>query len=220
MDLNETHAADELDEALDAAETVMSLDEDMAQNDGNDAAAETADAGEAAEAEGGDAPMTVADDELVWILQAVLGRCQNPEAAAARALAALAEDDAAAPVADAAKPATFGIMVRGDHGLIEGSVERDTLYTTLPAGTPILRNPVDTYTSSLDWLKAEGLVEDDDGCLRLLQPVKFVTPGAALSMTIGGGKTWVDEDERKIDFSTFGVARVREFVKTGLKVRT
>jgi hypothetical protein len=112
------------------------------------------------------------------------------------------------------------VMQRNDHELIEGTVESDTLYATFQAGTPILREPGAAYEGSLDWLHSEGLLEDDDsGVQRLTEAVRFVTPNTAMAMTIGANKSWAGEDERKIDFRDFDVATVREFVKTGVKVR-
>lgn len=122
------------------------------------------------------------------------------------------------PEAEAATD--ISVMVRKGDVLVEGEVESDTLFATFPAGTPILGDPGESYEESLSWLKGEDLLEDDgNGGFKLREAVRFVTPGTAMAMIVGGNKPWTGEDERKIDFRSFDVATVREFVKTGVKVR-
>ena len=115
------------------------------------------------------------------------------------------------------------VMTRKDGILVEAVVQGDTLFTTVPAGTPIMKEQGESYEESLEWLQAEGLVKaagkGSRSGLRLTAAVQFVTPASAMAMITGSAKAWTNEDERKFDPDKFKVSTKRNFVKTGVKVR-
>ena len=114
------------------------------------------------------------------------------------------------------------VMTRKDGILVVAVVEGDTLYTRVPAGTPIVKDQGESYQDSLEWLQNEGLVESvgksSKSGLRLTAAVQFVTPASAMSMITGSAKAWTTEDERKFDPDKFQVNTKRNFVTSGVKV--
>ena len=115
------------------------------------------------------------------------------------------------------------VMTRRNGVLVEAVVEGDTLFTTVPAGTPIVKDQGESYEDSLEWLEAEGLVESvgkgGKGGLRLTAAVQFVTPASAMAMIAGSANAWTNQDERKFDPDKYKARTKRNFTYTGVKVR-
>ena len=128
---------------------------------------------------------------------------------------------AKAPIAEISERINVPIMVRKGKIPVKGIFQSDTMFAVFPAGTPITQKPDPEYADSLTWLKTHGMLRQRwRKDFKLVQPVEFVNPAAAMMMIMGNNKShWLDERKKPINFRLYNMPEKRLFESTGVKVR-